>query len=146
MGPQDYILYLCSAGYNSSSISQLVGKVTVCSNPKPSILDVNLPSITIPNLKDEVNLTRTVTNVGPVDSVYKVMVEPPLGVRVVVSPESLVFNSTTKRGSYMVRVTTTHKINTGFYFGSLIWTDSVHNVTIPVSVRTQILQNYYDEN
>ncbi|KFK45041.1 hypothetical protein AALP_AA1G336500, partial [Arabis alpina] len=67
MGSEDYILYLCSTGYNDSSISQLVGRVTVCSNPKPSVLDVNLPSITIPNLKDEVNLTRTVTNVGPVD-------------------------------------------------------------------------------
>ncbi|ESQ33489.1 hypothetical protein EUTSA_v10006855mg [Eutrema salsugineum] len=146
MGTKDYILYLCSAGYNDSSISQLVGKVTVCSNPKPSVFDVNLPSITIPNLKDEVTLTRTVTNVGPVDSVYKVVVEPPFGVRVVVTPETLRFNSKTKSVSFKVRVSTTHKINTGFFFGSLIWTDSLHNVTIPVSVRTQILQNYYDEN
>ncbi|CAN7093412.1 unnamed protein product [Brassica rapa subsp. narinosa] len=146
MGPKDYILYLCSAGYNDSSISQLVGKVTVCSNPKPSVLDMNLPSITIPNLEDKVTLTRTVTNVGPVNSVYKVVVEPPLGVRVVVTPKKLVFNSKTKRVSFKVRASTTHKINTGYYFGSLIWTDNVHNVTIPVSVRTQILQNYFDEN
>ncbi|KAJ0232847.1 Subtilisin-like protease [Hirschfeldia incana] len=146
MGPKDYILYLCSAGYNDSSISQLVGKVTVCSNPKPSVLDINLPSITIPNLKDKVTLTRTVTNVGPVNSVYKVVVEPPLGVRVVVTPKKLVFNSRTKRVSFKVRASTTHKVNTGYYFGSLIWTDNVHNVTIPVSVRTQILQNYFDEN
>ncbi|VYS47853.1 unnamed protein product [Arabidopsis thaliana] len=146
MGSQDYVLYLCSAGYNDSSISRLVGKVTVCSNPKPSVLDINLPSITIPNLKDEVTLTRTVTNVGPVDSVYKVLVEPPLGIQVVVTPETLVFNSKTKSVSFTVIVSTTHKINTGFYFGSLTWTDSIHNVVIPVSVRTQILQNYYDEN
>ncbi|KAL1213019.1 Subtilisin-like protease SBT3.3 [Cardamine amara subsp. amara] len=146
MVSQDYILYLCSAGYNDSSISQVVGKVIVCSNPKPSVLDVNLPSITIPNLNDEVTFTKTVTNVGPVDSVYKVVVEPPLGVRVTVKPETLVFNSKIKSVSFMVRVTTTHKINTGYYFGSLTWTDSVHNVVIHVSVRTQILQNYYDEN
>jgi hypothetical protein len=146
MGPRDYILYLCSAGYNDSSITQLVGNVTVCSTPKTSVLDVNLPSITIPDLKDEVTLTRTVTNVGTVDSVYKVVVEPPLGIQVVVAPETLVFNSKTKNVSFTVRVSTTHKINTGFYFGNLIWTDSMHNVTIPVSVRTQILQNYYDEN
>lgn len=146
MGPKDYILYLCSAGYNDTSISQLVGKVTVCSNPKPSVLDVNLPSITIPNLKDKVTLTRTLTNVGPVDSVYKVVVEHPLGVRVIVTPKKLVFNSRTKRVSFKVRASTTHKVNTGYYFGSLIWTDNVHNVTIPVSVRTQILQNYFDEN
>ncbi|CAN8314041.1 unnamed protein product [Cochlearia groenlandica] len=146
MGPKDYILYLCSAGYNASSISQLVGKRTLCSNPIPSVLDMNLPSITIPNLNDEVTLTRTVTNVGRVRSVYNVVVEPPLGVQVVVTPETLVFNSRIKRVSFTVRVSNTHKINTGYNFGSLIWTSYVHNVTIPVSVRTQILQNYYDEN
>ncbi|CAN8246596.1 unnamed protein product [Cochlearia groenlandica] len=143
---EDYILYLCSVGYNEASISGLVGKITVCSNPKPSVLDFNLPSITIPNLKEEVNLTRTVTNVGPLDSVYKVTVEPPFGVEVIVTPETLVFNSTTKSVSFQVKVLTTHKINTGYYFGSLTWSDYVHNVTIPLTVRTQILENYYDGN
>ncbi|XP_018468857.1 subtilisin-like protease SBT3.6 isoform X2 [Raphanus sativus] len=146
LGLEDYVLYMCSVGYNDSSISQLVGKSTTCSNPRPSVLDLNLPSITIPNLKEEVTLTRTVTNVGPVNSVYKVNVEPPLGVQVTVMPKKLIFNSKTKMISYQVTVSTSHKINTGFYFGSLTWSDSVHNVIIPLSVRTQILQNYYDEN
>ncbi|CAF2043097.1 hypothetical protein HID58_033986 [Brassica napus] len=146
LGIEDYVLYMCTVGYNESSISQLVGKGTVCSNPIPSVLDFNLPSITIPNLKEEVTLTRTLTNVGPVDSVYKVAVEPPLGVQVTVTPETLVFNSTNKKVSFKVRVSTTHKTNTGYYFGSLTWSDYVHNATIPLSVRTQIMQNYYDEN
>ncbi|KFK31853.1 hypothetical protein AALP_AA6G166900 [Arabis alpina] len=146
LGLEDYVLYMCSAAYNESSISQLVGKGTVCSNPKPSVLDFNLPSITIPNLKEDVTLTRTLTNVGPLDSVYKASVELLSGVQVTVTPETLVFNSTTKKVSFKVKVSTTHKINTGYYFGSLTWSDSVHNVTIPLSVRTQILQNYYDEN
>ncbi|XP_010437025.1 PREDICTED: subtilisin-like protease SBT3.7 [Camelina sativa] len=146
LGLEDYVLYMCSVGYNETSISQLVGKGTVCSIPKPSVLDFNLPSITIPNLKDEVTLTKTFTNVGPLESVYNVTVEPPLGIQVTVTPETLVFNSTTKRASFKVRVSTTHKINTGYYFGSLTWSDSLHNVTIPLSVRTQILRYYYDEN
>nr|AAD03431.1 similar to the subtilase family of serine proteases (Pfam: PF00082, score; 45.8, E=1.1e-11, n=2) [Arabidopsis thaliana] len=146
MGLEDYVLYMCSVGYNETSISQLIGKTTVCSNPKPSVLDFNLPSITIPNLKDEVTITRTVTNVGPLNSVYRVTVEPPLGFQVTVTPETLVFNSTTKKVYFKVKVSTTHKTNTGYYFGSLTWSDSLHNVTIPLSVRTQILQNYYDEN
>ncbi|WZZ69777.1 hypothetical protein YC2023_081147 [Brassica napus] len=50
------------------------------------------------------------------------------------------------RSTRSIKVSTRHKINTGFYFGSLTWSDSVHNVIIPLSVRTQILQNYYDEN
>ena len=146
LGLEDYVLYMCSVGYNETSISQLVGKGTVCSYPKPSVLDFNLPSITIPNLKEEVTLPRTLTNVGPLESVYRVAVEPPLGTQVTVTPETLVFNSTTKRVSFKVSVSTTHKINTGYYFGSLTWSDSLHNVTIPLSVRTQLLPYYYDEN
>ncbi|AAF31279.1 Fourth of four adjacent putative subtilase family_ [Arabidopsis thaliana] len=146
MGVKDYILYLCSVGYTDSSITGLVSKKTVCANPKPSVLDLNLPSITIPNLAKEVTITRTVTNVGPVGSVYKPVIEAPMGVNVTVTPSTLVFNAYTRKLSFKVRVLTNHIVNTGYYFGSLTWTDSVHNVVIPVSVRTQIMQRYYDEN
>ncbi|VVB11836.1 unnamed protein product [Arabis nemorensis] len=146
MATHDYILYLCSVDYSDISISRVLGKTTVCPSPKPSVLDLNLPSITIPNLKDEVTLTRTLTNVGPINSVYNVVIDPPTGINVIVTPTTLVFNSTTTKLSFTVRVSTTHKVNTGYYFGSLSWTDNLHNVAIPVSVRTQILQRYYDEN
>ncbi|XP_024010520.1 subtilisin-like protease SBT3.10 isoform X2 [Eutrema salsugineum] len=146
MTTHDYILYLCAADYSDISISRVAGKATVCPNPKPSVLDLNLPSITIPNLRDEVTLTRTVTNVGPVNSVYKVVIDPPMGVNVIVTPTKLVFNSTATKLSFTVKVSTTHKVNTGYFFGSLTWTDNLHNVAIPVSVRTQMLQRYYDEN
>ncbi|XP_010436973.1 PREDICTED: subtilisin-like protease SBT3.9 isoform X1 [Camelina sativa] len=143
----DYVSYLCSTyNYNDASISQVLGNKTVCPNPKPSVLDLNLPSITIPNLKDEVTLTRTVTNVGPLNSIYKVMIDPPIGISMTVTPHTLQFNSTTKIVSFKVRVSTRHKVNTGYYFGSLTWTDNLHNVVIPVSVRTQILERYHDEN
>ncbi|XP_010421966.1 PREDICTED: subtilisin-like protease SBT3.9 [Camelina sativa] len=142
----DYVLYLCSTDYNDTSISQVVGKKTECPNPKPSVLDLNLPSITIPNLKDKVTLTRTVTNVGPPNSIYKVLINPPSGVRMTVKPNMLRFNPRTKKVSFTVTVSTTHKVNTGYYFGSLTWTDNVHRVVIPVSVRTQILERYHDEN
>ncbi|KAL1222432.1 Subtilisin-like protease SBT3.10 [Cardamine amara subsp. amara] len=146
MTTDDYVMYLCSADYSDTSISRVLGKITVCPNPKPSVLDLNLPSITIPNLRDEVILTRTVTNVGPLNSVYKVVIDPPMGINMVVTPTELVFDSKVTKLSFTVRVSTTHKVNTGYYFGSLTWTDNVHNVAIPVSVRTQILQRYYDEN
>ncbi|KAL0394922.1 UNVERIFIED_CONTAM: Subtilisin-like protease SBT3.5 [Sesamum latifolium] len=64
MDETDYINYLCSMEYNNSAISRLTGKPVMC--PKTvSILDVNLPSITIPYLRNSTTLTRTVTNVGP---------------------------------------------------------------------------------
>ncbi|KAH0898693.1 hypothetical protein HID58_048261 [Brassica napus] len=80
MATHDYVLYLCAADYSDMSISRVLGKATVCPTTKPSVLDLNLPSITIPNLRDEVTLTRTLTNVGPFNSVYKVVINPPTGV------------------------------------------------------------------
>lgn len=47
--------------------------------------------------KGEVTVTRTVTNVGPVDSVYRAVVEAPEGVKISVEPETLVFNNSTKK-------------------------------------------------
>ncbi|PON61124.1 Subtilase [Trema orientale] len=146
MGTADYLKYLCAVGYNDSSISQLVGQSTYCPSPKPSILDVNLPSITIPNLRTSVTLTRTVTNVGPLESIYKALIDPPLGVHVAVRPGILAFNSTVKALSFAVEVSTTYKVNTGYYFGRLTWTGGVHAVTIPISVKTQIIQFYTDDN
>ncbi|CAN8290246.1 unnamed protein product [Cochlearia groenlandica] len=69
-----------------------------------------------------------------------------MGFNVTVTPRILLFNSGTRTLSFKVRVSTNHRVNTGYYFGSLSWIDSVHNVVIPVSVRTQIFQRYYDEN
>ncbi|ESQ55204.1 hypothetical protein EUTSA_v10024480mg [Eutrema salsugineum] len=140
MGIEGYISYMCSAGYNDSSISRVLGKKTICPTPEPSILDINLPSITIPNLEEEVTLTRTVTNVGPIKSVYKAVVESPLGINLTVSPTTLVFSSATKRVlTFTVKAKRSHKVNTGYFFGSLTWTDGVHNVTIPVSVKTKFM-------
>ncbi|KAK6275222.1 Peptidase S8/S53 domain - like 10 [Theobroma cacao] len=146
MDTDDYVHYLCAVGYNNSAISKLVGQGIACPSAKPSVLDVNVPSITIPNLRNSATLTRRVTNVGPPNSTYKALVEPPFGITVTVTPNILVFHSTAQEISYQVRVSTSHQVNTGYYFGSLTWTDGVHNVAIPISARTQILQNYADEN
>ncbi|KAL1223196.1 Subtilisin-like protease SBT3.16 [Cardamine amara subsp. amara] len=140
MGYDEYVHYLCSAGYDSTSISTLLGKNYTCPSPIPSMLDVNLPSITIPYLSEEVTITRTVTNVGPVGSVYKAVIEPPQGINLQVSPETLEFGSNTNKTTFKVKVSTSHKVNTDYLFGSLTWTDNgSHNVRIPLSVRTRVL-------
>ncbi|EFH70007.1 hypothetical protein ARALYDRAFT_336380 [Arabidopsis lyrata subsp. lyrata] len=78
---------------------------------------------------------------------YKAMIEAPMGVNVTVTPSTLVFNTLRPESSrFKVRVLTNQRVNTRYYFGSLTWTESVHNAVIPVSVRTQIMQRYYNEN
>ncbi|KAG7550373.1 Peptidase S8/S53 domain [Arabidopsis thaliana x Arabidopsis arenosa] len=146
IGAEDYRLFLCASDYDERQITKIskTNKPYRCPNPRPSMLDLNLPSITIPFLKEDVTLTRTVTNVGPVDSVYKLVVKPPLGVKISVTPKTLLFNSNVKKLSFKVIVSTTHKSNSIYYFGSLTWTDGYHKVTIPLSVRTQMLM-YFDQ-
>ncbi|CAH2065670.1 unnamed protein product [Thlaspi arvense] len=140
MGYGEYVHYLCSAGYDDRSISKLLGKANKCPSPTPSMLDVNLPSITIPYLSEEITITRTVTNVGPVGSVYKAVIQPPQGINVQVSPETLEFSSNTNKTTFTVKISTTHRANTDYLFGSLTWTDNgAHNVRIPLSVRTRVL-------
>nr|GMD53688.1 subtilisin-like protease SBT3.5 isoform X1 [Ipomoea batatas] len=135
MSIADYLQCLCAMGYDSSIVSGLAGQTTACNNGI-SILNVNFPSITIPNLNGSVTLTRTVTNVGPVNSVYKVMVEPPKGITVAVTPSTLNFNPNVKKMSFSVQISTSYGSNTGYYFGSLTWNDGVNNVRIPISVKT----------
>ena len=145
MGTTDYIHYLCAMAYNNSAISRLTLQSIVCPSTKLSILDVNLPSITIPSLRNSTTITRTVTNVGALKTIYRAVIEPPIGITVSVNPEVLVFNSTIKKISFKVTISTTHKVNTGYYIGSLTWTNGVHAVRSPLSVRTELLQSYADD-
>ncbi|PHU21164.1 Subtilisin-like protease SBT3.5 [Capsicum chinense] len=83
MGTFDYILYLRSMGYKSSHISNMIDE-GAASFPikRPSILDVNLSSLIVPSLKDTVNVRRTVTNIGPENSKYEAIIEPPPGITI----------------------------------------------------------------
>ncbi|CAH9111032.1 unnamed protein product [Cuscuta europaea] len=135
MGTTDYLHCLCAMGYNSTAISQLAGQTINC--PKGfSILDVNFPSITIQDLKHSVTLKRTVTNVGPTNSSYKLIVERPRGIRVSVNPDTLIFTPNVTKITFVVTISTSYSYNTGYYFGSLTWNDGCHNVRIPISVNT----------
>ncbi|CAA2962493.1 subtilisin-like protease [Olea europaea subsp. europaea] len=139
MGTQDYINSLCAMGYNETSIRQIAGKNAECHGgpASHSILDMNLPSITIPNLKGSVTLKRTVTNVGNPNSKYEAIIDPPQGTVVDVKPKYLLFNPKVRTMTYTVTISTSHKITTEYYFGSLTWVDGMHSVRIPVSVKTE---------
>ncbi|KAM3374763.1 hypothetical protein P3S68_013477 [Capsicum galapagoense] len=149
MEKNDYSNYLCSLGYsydrvynvttyysdkkNSTSSAGIVRPKVV-----PSRLDMNLPSISIPNLKDSVTIKRTVTNVGNVNSIYKLVVKPPRNVAIKVTPDVLKFNAKTKKISFKVKITSTYKRSGKFTFGSLAWSDGKHFVRIPIAVRKQV--------
>ncbi|CAN6543975.1 unnamed protein product [Malus baccata var. baccata] len=93
----DYIRFLCSMGYNNTAISLVAGAKITCRKSTNFINNLNLPSITIHELKQRTTVSRTVTNVGPVNSIYNARVVTPAGVSVRVKPSILSFNSTVKK-------------------------------------------------
>ncbi|KAJ4962659.1 hypothetical protein NE237_022598 [Protea cynaroides] len=140
----DYIQFLCSMGYTSKEITHINGREISCSKNKFSEFDLNLPSISIPNLKNTIIVTRIVTNVGSINSIYRALVQSPHGVGVKVEPQTLSFNSSTTMLSFKVTFTSTQKFLGDYSFGSLTWTDGKHLVRIPLAVRVIEFESFVD--
>ena len=130
-------------GYSRASITGLTKTTIDCAEKSHFELNLNLPSITIPNLKETVTVTRTVTNVGHFTSVYKVIVEAPYGIKMTVKPQTLSFNSATQILSFQITFSSTQKLYGDYKFGSLTWTDGKHLVRIPIAVLPTNLDHIY---
>ncbi|XP_020079963.1 subtilisin-like protease SBT3.6 isoform X1 [Ananas comosus] len=141
-GVSDYIRFLCSMGYNNSAISSMTQHNTACKSSRQSKKDLNLPSISIPELRKTLTVSRTVTNVGPVNAVYRARIEAPKGVHVNVEPKVLLFNMTAKMLSFKVTFRPKLDVRGRYMFGSLLWEDGVHSVRIPLVVRT-VIDDFY---
>ncbi|URE46123.1 Peptidase inhibitor I9 [Musa troglodytarum] len=122
------------------------GQFDICADALKPAYYLNLPSISIPDLKTATAVWRTVSNVGEeVDAVYKASVESPPGVQMVVEPPTLEFNATAKVRSFKVTFTAIHKVQGDYMFGSLTWLDGgAHAVRMPIAVRVVIRDFYAD--
>ncbi|XP_039121920.1 subtilisin-like protease SBT3.3 [Dioscorea cayenensis subsp. rotundata] len=130
--PKDYLKYFnCSIGIQDA-----------CDSTKP-LYYLNLPSISIPNLKTTVTISRTVTNVGSTDAAYEAVLESPVGVKMVVEPPVLIFNATHTVQTFKVEFTATVKLQGDYTFGSLTWYDKEdHRVRIPIATRI-VIQDFF---
>lgn len=144
MGTSDYIHFLCSMGYNNSAISLMTQSHTRCRKSTNFIVNLNLPSITIPELKWNLTVSRTVTNVGPATSVYTARVQAPAGTNVRVEPSILSFDSTKKKLKFKVTFCSQLRVQGRYSFGNLFWEDGLHVVRIPLIVRT-VIDNFSAE-
>lgn len=143
----DYVNFLCSIGYNPKIIQVITRSPETCPSKKPLPENLNYPSISALFPATSVGVStksfiRTLTNVGPPNSVYRVKIEtPPKGVTVAVKPAKLVFSEKMKKQSFVVTVSAdSRKIEmgeSGAVFGSLSWSDGKHVVRSPIVV-TQI--------
>ncbi|OWM83716.1 subtilisin-like protease SBT3 [Punica granatum] len=105
MEPEDYIEFLCGMNYTTKQIRVITGRsnFTRCT---PS-LDLNYPSfILILNNTNATSFTfkRVLTNVADSASSYQATVTSPLGMRITVEPEKLVFPQKNSKASFTMAV------------------------------------------
>lgn len=142
MGTSDYIHFLCSMGYNNTAISNMTSTQTQCSKSTNVLRNLNLPSITIPELHKSLMVSRTVTNVGPEFSIYNARVEAPPGIHVRVEPTILRFNSSVTKLKFKVVFNSQRRVQGRFSFGNLYWQDKLHVVRISLIVRC-VIRDFY---
>lgn len=133
---KDYLNFLCSLGYNASTMSIFYEEPYSCPSKNLSLLQLNYPSITVPSLAGPTTVTRTVRNVGG-PGTYKVRFHAPQGVLMSVKPDSLVFKKNGEEKKFEVTLAPKGGIGIGsdYVFGRLIWSDGMHYVRSPVVVK-----------
>ncbi|KAL8192137.1 hypothetical protein R6Q57_027999 [Mikania cordata] len=125
----DYILFLCNHSDLKSNLT------SICPKSMASVQNLNYPSFSLPEVNGKVTVKRTVTNVGGKGSIYFAHIEPPLGVRVKVSPSILHFNRVGEKKDFALTVEGNGMMKKGVYsFGWLKWSDGIHIVRSPIAV------------
>ncbi|KAJ8470677.1 hypothetical protein OPV22_025020 [Ensete ventricosum] len=131
----DYVHFLCSRGYNASSMAHFVGKRYACPSKTMRAEDLNYPSIAVPNLQKSFTVARTVRNVGTPGK-YNVTIKSPFGIDVSVKPQTLEFAKVGEEKTFRVRLRSrSESVGVGYVFGGLTWTDGKHYVRSPLVVN-----------
>ncbi|XP_028773234.1 subtilisin-like protease SBT1.3 [Neltuma alba] len=136
--PQDYFDFLCTQKLSRTQLGVFAKYSNrTCGRSLASPGDLNYPAISVvfPERTAISALTvhRTVTNVGPPNSKYHVMVSPFKGASVKVEPDVLHFTSKNQNLSYKVTFTRKSR-QPGPEFGGLVWKDGVHRVRSPIVI------------
>ncbi|KAH9752072.1 subtilisin-like protease SBT4.4 [Citrus sinensis] len=140
---QDYIIMLCSMGYDERNIGKISGNISTCpkGSDKATPKDLNYPSMAAqvsPGKSFTINFPRTVTNVGLANSTYKAKIlQNSKIVSIKVVPESLSFKSLNEKKSFSVTVTGKGLPNGAIVSTSLMWSDGNHRVRSPIVVHSQ---------
>ncbi|CAH9080836.1 unnamed protein product [Cuscuta epithymum] len=137
---EDYFMFLCATGYNTSQIRLISSKVPKhfkCpKNMSPDLIsNINYPSIAVSKVMEgqTKTVTRTATNVGDEDSVYIATIEALTGIEVGVTPNKLVFGKERRKVSYNVSFTAVESLKEDV-FGAITWTNGKYSVRSPIVV------------
>lgn len=133
---RDYLQFLCSTGYNTSTIrliSKTVPKNFSCpaNSSDDLVSNMNYPSIAVSLSKERETkeVTRTLTRIDDEESEYTATITTPDVLRVEVSPKKLKFTSDRKKLSYQVTFKAMSRERE--FFGSITWTNGKYKVRCP---------------
>ncbi|KAK4736509.1 hypothetical protein R3W88_000206 [Solanum pinnatisectum] len=105
----DYLQFLCSTGYNTSTIKlnlkTLPNNFSCPANSSDeSVSNMNYPliAVSLSKVRETKEVTRTLTRIGDEESEYTEIIIAPDALRVEASPKKLKFTSNTKKLSYQV--------------------------------------------
>ncbi|GMH13273.1 hypothetical protein Nepgr_015114 [Nepenthes gracilis] len=136
---EDYLHFLCYCGYSEKTI-RLLSNTKMFNCPKVSsnslISHINYPSISIGRLTRNHTITvrRYVANVGSPNATYEAMVHAPSGLWVNVSPKKIAFQESSRSASFNVSFKGKRALK-GYNFGSVIWSDGPHTVTVVFAIN-----------
>jgi hypothetical protein len=128
-GPADYGRFMCGLG-----LTPPAGIGSCATLGSVAAQNLNLASITAANVPGALSIARQVTNVSGATGTFIASTSPPTGWTAAVSPSSLTL-APGATGSFSVTVTRTSAALNTWGFGTLTWSDGVHNVVSPLSVR-----------
>ncbi|KAM0055312.1 putative cucumisin [Helianthus debilis subsp. tardiflorus] len=141
----DYFDFLCALNYTTTQIQLITKRNTTCDSTKTySVGNLNYPSFAVVVPLDSagksgattvINHTRTLTNVGPASSTYKVSTySGSNSVGITVVPETLTFSQVNEKKVYTVVFTAGAMMVNSNVFGRIEWSDGKHVVGSPVVV------------
>ncbi|KAK3003127.1 hypothetical protein RJ639_019125 [Escallonia herrerae] len=133
--PADYKAFLCSIGYDEKSLHLITRDNSTCQDQTFSTASgLNYPSITVPNLMNNISVTRTLENVGAPRSIYRAVVSAPRGINVMVVPRKLNFTEYGQKINFTLTFRVTAPIQ-GYVFGFMSWKSRTSQVTTPLVIR-----------
>ncbi|XP_058745194.1 subtilisin-like protease SBT4.3 [Vicia villosa] len=137
---EDYVKMLCNYGFDTNQIKQISKENLTCigNSHRSLVKDINYPALVIPikpNKPFNVQIHRTVTNVGPPNSSYKATVIPIPNIKIIVEPKLLSFKTLNEKQSFVVTLIGKQESNQTAFSSSLVWSDGTHNVKSPIIVQ-----------
>ncbi|XP_030964246.1 subtilisin-like protease SBT4.3, partial [Quercus lobata] len=140
---EDYIIMLCSIGYDAKKLQILLGDTnTACPTVTASPKDLNYPSMgaeVVPERPVNIMFNRTVTNVGIENSIYKAKIVTNSKLNIEVEPEVLTFKAVLEKKSFVVSVSGSVPVNSRLS-ASLVWSDGSFSVRSPIVLHAQSIR------